>query len=170
MRIARNQKQMSTHMLLLMKCVNSTKGAVCEMGAGFYSTALLHWLCRDRMLFTYENDPDYYHYAWKFRTSKHRARKTEDFSDVDYDKHWSVVFIDHTADRGSTPHTRGDDAIKFKNADLIVMHDTEPENEKQYGYDKVWPHFKYRYDWKGSKPWASVVSNKIDVTQWNSQS
>lgn len=166
MRIARNQKQMSTHMLTLMRALAETTGDVCEMGAGFYSTALLHWLCLGkRKLFTYENDPEYYHYAWKFRTNEHRARKTEDFSDVDYDRHYSVVFIDHTADRGKNPHKRGDDAMKFKNADLIVLHDTEKPEE--YGYDKVFPHFRYRYDWKGCYPWASVVSNKIDVTKWN---
>lgn len=167
MRIARNQKQMSTHMLTLMRCVAETTGDVCELGAGFYSTALLHWLCLDRKVYTYESDPDYYHYAWKFRTNNHRARKTEDFSDVDYNRHWSVVFIDHTADKGANPHTRADDALKFTNADLIVLHDTEPENEAQYGYDKLWPYFKYRYDWKGCKPFVSVVSNTIDVTQWN---
>lgn len=158
---------MSTHMLTLMRAVQATKGDVCEVGAGFYSTALLHWLLRDRKLVTYESDPDYYHYAWKFRTSNHRVRKTEDFSDMDFDRHWSVVFIDHSADRSKNPHTRADDALKFKNADLIVLHDTEPENEAQYGYPKLWSKFKYRYDWKGSKPWASVVSNTIDVTKWN---
>lgn len=168
MRIARNQKQMSTHMLTIMKCLEQTKGDVCEVGAGFYSTALMHWLCQKmgRKLFTYESDPGYYHYAWKFRTTSHRVRKTEDYSDIDFKRHWSVVFIDHTADRGNNPHTRGDDALKFENADLIIMHDTEPWNEGQYGYPKVWPHFKYRYDWKEGAPWTSVVSNTIDVTKW----
>ena len=159
---------MSTHMLTLMKAVSESTGDVCEVGAGFYSTALLHWLCRDRKLFTYEGDPEYYHYAWKFRTHSHRVRKTEDFSDIDYDKHWGMVFIDHTPDRGKNPHKRGDDAIKFKDVDLLVMHDTEKAEE--YGYDKVFPLFKYRYDWKECTPWASVVSNTVDVTKWNTNS
>lgn len=167
MRIGRNQKQMSTHMLTLMRCVAETKGDICEVGAGFYSTALLHWLALDRQIVTYESDPDYYHYARKFRNQNHRVRKTEDFSDIDFDRHWSFVFIDHTADKTSNPHTRGDDAIKFKNADMIVMHDSEPEHEAHYGYDKVWPHFKYRYDWKLSTPWTTVVSNTVDLTKWN---
>jgi len=161
---------MSTHMLTLMRAVRETTGDVCEMGAGFYSTALLHWLCQGRNVHTYESDPDYHHYATKFQTHTHRAHKTEDFSDVDYGRHYGLVFIDHTSDRSANPHKRGEDAIKFENADLIVMHDTEPEHEAHYGYDKVFPKFRYRYDWKECKPWTSVVSNTIDVTKWNSQS
>lgn len=164
MRIGRNHKRMSTHMLTLMKAIENTTGDVCEVGAGFYSTPLLHWLCLNRNLVTYEHHPDYVHYAKKFRNDNHRVRETEDFSDMDFDRHWSVVFIDHTADKCKNPHKRGDDAIKFKNADLIVMHDTECE--KEYGYDKVFPHFKYRYDWKHNKPWTSIVSNVIDVSKW----
>lgn len=166
MRIGRNQKRMSTHILTLIKAVQTTTGDVCEVGAGFNSTPLLHWLCQGRKLVTYESDPDYYHYASKFQTNNHRARKTEDFSDMDFDRHWSVVFIDHTSDRSQNPHSRGEDAIRFKNADLIVMHDTEPECFEHYGYDKVFPHFKYRYDWTLCKPHCSVVSNTIDVTLW----
>jgi predicted O-methyltransferase YrrM len=161
---------MSTHMLTLMRALKETTGDVCEVGAGFYSTALIHWLCSDRNIVTYESDPDYFHYASKFKTTNHRVRKTEDFSDMDFERHWSVVFIDHTSDRSKNPHTRGEDALKFKNADIIVMHDTEPENEAQYGYPLVWPHFKYRYNWTQNKPHCSAVSNVIDVTKWNSQS
>lgn len=161
---------MSTHIPTLIKAVFATKRDVCEVGAGFNSTPLLHWITQGRKLVTYESDPEYYHYASKFKTNNHRAIKTEDFSDMDFNRHWGVVFIDHTSDRSKNPHTRGDDAIKFKNADLIVMHDTEPESFEHYGYDKVFPLFKYRYDWKLSLPYTSVVSNTIDVTKWNSQS
>lgn len=153
-------------MLTLMKAVQATTGAVCEMGAGFSSTPLLHWLCLGRSLVTYESDPDYAHYARHFRTKNHKTRFVENFNEADFDRHWSVVFIDHSPKR---PQRRGDDAIKFKNADLIVLHDTEPENATRYGYNKVFPLFKYRYDWTLCKPYTSVVSNTIDVTLWNSQ-
>lgn len=166
--MGRNYKEVGTHIPTLIKAIANTKGDVCEVGAGFASTPFLHWLCQGRKLVTYENDSDYFNFAKKFQTNNHRARKTEDFSNMDFNRHWAVVFIDHTADRGKNPHKRGDDAIKFKNADLIIMHDTEKSEE--YGYDKVFPFFKYRYDWTECRPHTSVVSNIIDVTKWNSQS
>lgn len=149
---------MSTHMPTLIWAVNSTKGDVCELGSGFNSTPLLHWMCQGRNLVTYENDPEYFHFAKKFQTNTHRVRGLDE---VDYEKHWSVVFIDHTADRGENPHKRGDDAIKFKNADLIILHDSE--DPIQYGYDKVWPLFKYRKDWTEHRPNTTVVSNTTEL-------
>ncbi len=54
----------------------------------------------------------------------------------------------------------GELSIRLKNsADYIILHDTEPDCEKEYGYDKVWEHFKYRKDWKLCRAWTTVVSN-----------
>lgn len=161
MRMSTNYKQQGTHMLTLMKAVAKTKGDVCELGAGFSSTPLLHWITLGRNLVTYESDPDYYRFATKFRTKNHKIRAAKrDFSNVDFKRHWSVVFIDHSPKR---PQTRGDDAVRFENADLIVLHDTEPESSTHYGYDQVFKKFKYHYTWDLCKPHTSVVSNTIDV-------
>ena len=167
MRMSTNYKQQGTHMLNLIRAVGSTTGDVCEMGVGFSSTPLLHWLTLGRKLVSYESDPDYFHFARKFVSSNHKVKRTTTFDDVDYTRHWSVVFIDHSPRR---PRTRGDDAARFTNADLLILHDTEPRSLEHYGYDKVFPLYKYRYDWNLCLPFCSVVSNVIDVTTWNSQS
>ena len=164
MRLSTNYKQQGTHNLTLIKAVGATTGDVCEMGVGFSSTPLLHWLTLGRKLVSYESDQDYFHFATKFISNNHKVRKTKDFSDVDYDRHWSVVFIDHSPRR---PRRRGDDAMKFTNADLIILHDTEPGEAEHYGYTQVFKKYKYRYDWKLCLPYVSVVSNVIDVTKWN---
>jgi len=163
MRLSSNYKQQGTHNLTLIKAVGATTGDVCEMGAGFSSTPLLHWLTLGRKLVTYEGDKDYARFATKFRSNNHKVRHTKDFSDVDFDRHWGVVFIDHSPRK---PRRRGDDAMKFTSADLIVMHDTEPESLDHYGYEQVFNKYKYRYDWKLCLPYTSVVSNVIDVTKW----
>ena len=163
MRLSSNYKQQGTHMLTLIKAVGITNGDVCEMGAGFSSTPLLHWLTLGRKLVTYESDPDYAHFAHNFQSKNHRAIHT-DFKDVDFGRHWSVVFIDHSPRK---PRRRGDDAMKFTNADLLVLHDTEPESLEHYGYEQVFKAYKYRYDWTLCKPYVSVLSNVIDVTKWN---
>jgi hypothetical protein len=134
------------------------------MGVGFSSTPLLHWITLGRKLVSYESDQDYFHFAKKFISDNHKVRHANrEFTNVDYNRHWSVVFIDHSPRK---PRTRGDDAMKFTNADLMVLHDTEPESAGHYGYDQVFKKYKYRYDWKLCKPYCSIVSNVIDVSKW----
>lgn len=149
---------MSSHLPVLLKAIKMTKGDICELGAGFYSTPFLHWFCRDREVVSYENNPDYFHFAKRFQTTNHRIRPREA---IEFDRHWSIVFIDHETE------WRGSDALKFTNADLIILHDSEPEAQVSYGYDKMWPHFKYRRDFIENRPHTTIVSNTIDVTTWN---
>lgn len=91
------------------------------------------------------------------------VKVSDDFSEVDCKQHWGVVLIDHSPMK---PLRRGMDAIRLKDsADFIVMHDTEFKEEKHYGYDDVWPHFKYRHDWTEQIPHTSVISNLHDVSK-----
>lgn len=167
MRISPNYKQSGTHIPTLLKVIPKTTGDVAELGAGFNSTPILHWLCQGRKFVTYENDPEWYNFAKKFQTNTHRIRK---FDEVDFDKHWSVVFVDHSTKVGGRQpkglRQRGDDILKFKDVDIFILHDTEPGEWEHYHYDLVMPHFKYRADWTECKPFTTVLSNKIDVTQW----
>lgn len=149
--LVRFRKDWSTHIPMLIKYVQKTDKNVMELGSGLFSTPLLHWLCRDKKLVTYENVPEYYQFAKKFQWKNHSIRFIEDWDKLKTRKHWGVIFIDHNDGH------RGEDAIKFKdNADYIIIHDS---NADCYGYDNIWKHFKYRCDWKECKPWTTVLSN-----------
>jgi hypothetical protein len=168
MRISPNYKECGTHIPVLLKVIPKTKGDVCEVGSGFNSTPLLHWLCQDRKLVTYESDDGYYNFAKKFRSNNHRVVKVDDWSKIDYNRHYGVIFIDHTTSRekiNGVRRQRGDDAIKF-NADILILHDTEPESVENYKYAQVFKKYKYRCDWTNNKPNTTVLSNVIDVTKW----
>ena len=154
----------TTHIPLLIKTVQISEGPVLEIGGGPYSTPILHWLCKDmgRMLYTYENDIDYFRYCKTFQSKLHVVRFIEDWDKLKANRHWGVVFIDH-----HPCDQRAIDAIKFKDhADYVVIHDTD--RDVKYGMDKVWPNFKYRYDWQLSKPYTSVVSNFKDLKEFKS--
>lgn len=156
----KHPKGWGTHMPMLIKTVQRTQGPVMEIGAGLYSTPLLHWLCKERniRLITYENDPEFFKVAKGFQSRNHRIRFVNDWSEIDGDTHWGVVLIDHHPEE-----QRGKDVIRLKDkADYLVLHDSE--KEVQYGYDKAWSHFKYRYDWKECKPWTTVLSNFDDLS------
>lgn len=156
------RKNYTTHIATLLAAVAATKGTVIEVGGGPSSTPLLHWVCKaaKRKLITYENHPKYYEYEHTFTSPLHSIRKIDNWDDMEVERA-GVVFIDH-----HPSERRSIDAIRFKDvADLVVIHDTERDDEKYRNRD-IWPHFKYRYDWKECRPWTSVVSNLIDVTKW----
>jgi hypothetical protein len=151
-------KPYTTHIPMLIKCVQATDGGVLELGAGLSSTPLLHWLCQEkaRPLITFEENKMFYDYARKFQSRNHRIRLT-DWNNFKVG-HWSVALVDQaTKSRAKTI------AYLKDKVDYIVVHDTHAE--EHYGYDKVWPLFKYRYAWKGCNPWTSVVSNKFPL-EW----
>lgn len=153
----RNAKGIASHNGLLIRAVLMSKGPVCEVGSGYFSTPLLHWLCKamNRRLITYENDDRFFAFAKRFQSKLHRIRKVDNWDDMDFKRHWGVVLIDH-----KPPMRRYQDVINFKDsADYIVIHDTEPKAYKVYDWGKAWPYFKYRYDWIDGWPNTSVVSN-----------
>lgn len=152
------EMETSTHMPFLIEYVQKTKGTVIELGSGLFSTPLLHWLCFNRKLITYENYLHYYDFAKKFQSENHKINFVKDWSTEDFPEHYSVVLIDHSIN--SRKHTRGDDAIRFKDiADYIILHDAGEKSNPKYGYEKVYPHFKYRKDWTGCRPHTTVLSN-----------
>lgn len=152
------QKGWTTHMPMLIKVVQETDGSILELGSGLFSTPLLHWLCAEkrRKLMTYEDNEEFFEFAKKFKSRSHSVKLIKDWNEADIERKWSVVLIDHSINR------RVIDALKVKDlADFVVLHDTE---DPVYQYEKVWPHFKYRYDWKFCKPWTTVVSNFKDLS------
>jgi len=158
-------KGYTTHIALLLKVLDTSKGDVVELGGGAFSTPLLHWYCKNkgRKLITYEDNYDYYLFEKQFQSRHHRIILVKSWDEVDVKTHRGLVFVDHGG-RAITNtwygYRRGMDAIRFKDsADYVVLHDTEPKGLKTYGYDTMFPHFKYRFDWIECVPYTSVVSN-----------
>jgi hypothetical protein len=149
-----------SHLPILIKLVQMTTGPVLEMGIGWNSTPVLHWLCLDRRLLSLENDREWYEKFVEFGVGKHKIGYVKDWEKARIDNtRWSVVLIDHRP-----ALRRHKDAIRLKdNADFIILHDSEPEIDKFYAYRRVWPHFKYRYDHTGVKPHTTVLSNRHDL-------
>jgi hypothetical protein len=146
-------KPWTTHIGVLVKVLLMSSGDVVELGAGPFSTPLLHWVCRDmnRKLISYESDPEYYQFARRFRSRLHRTVLVKDWNEIDTKTHRGVIFIDN-----NPSSRRSLDAVRFKDsADYIVIHDTNAVED----YSNVWQNFKYMYTWKYSRPWVSVVSN-----------
>ena len=159
----RLSKNFTTHLPMLMKCVNVTDGPVMELGGGYFSTPVLHWMCREkgRYLLTYDDDAVYFPFIKGFRSRTHRVRLIDNWDNLEPNIHWSVVLVDH----GNSMQQRAESIIKLKDtADFIVVHDTEHRTFQPLA-EEVYKHFKYVYHWKDCYPSVAVLSNFKDVTK-----
>lgn len=153
---------MATHLPLLMRVFDISKGDVMEMGTGYFSTLVLHWLStmHERKVVSYESNPRWINRAKKQESPFQEVRFVENWDMVPTDRRWGLIFIDHG------PNSRRHiDIARFANlADYIVVHDTEPEADQHYHYSRVWPLFRFKKDYTKLKPNTTVVSNVFDLS------
>lgn len=151
-----------TYLPILLKLVEQTDGPILELGMG-YSTMILDMMCQqtERELASYENDEKWYKENLIYKSNYHSINYVEDWDKVPYHvRHWSIALIDHRP-----AMRRRVDAMRLKdNVDYILIHDSEPEIDRFYGYSRLYKLFKYRYDYKDCKPNTTVLSNFIDLS------
>ena len=151
----------ASHIPLLIKAFNATEGDVLELGIGFFSTSLLYWLCEDagRNLFSYEDNFKFFRiFRFYFGFKGHRGYLVKDWDKIDIDREWGLAFVDHNGDRREKEIKRLADKAK-----IIIAHDTDPKSDEFYNYKRVWPLFKYRYDYTKFSPHTSALSNFVDL-------
>jgi len=165
-----------SHLPILMKVMGLTSGPVLELGAGLYSTPFLYWMCKDqgRAFTSYENDYDWWKMVWDIKDAKRqgvidqevlyidrftKAEWVANWDDVDLSGFWDVAFIDHS------PSSRRIKEIRAlaNNANYVVVHDTQ-RNYKFCDYKRIYPLFKYKFDYTKSIPHTTVLSNFKDLS------
>ena len=151
----------STHLPLLLKIVNATKGDVLEMGIGTGSTPALHEICaaQGRRLVSLDNNPRYVQeFAAKYQSPLHEFHVIEDWTKADIEKPWSVAFVDQ-----KPAISRHLAAGRLANhAEYVVCHDTEPEMMKKYHFSRIFPLFRCRFD-DALRPRTTVLSNLVNL-------
>lgn len=153
----------ATHLPMLFRCVEISDHSlpIVEFGMGF-STFFLDMLCRKekRRIVSYENDPEWFEKNKEFSSDFHEIHLVDDWASLPVEKtHWGVAFIDHRPAR-----RRRHDALRLRNAaDYIILHDTEPEVARFYGYSRIYPHFSHRKVYTGCMPNTTVLSNRYTL-------
>lgn len=147
---------------ILIKIMQMTRGDVLELGMGNFSTPLLHNLCLDmgRNLVSYENDKKYYDMHVHFHKPHHKLHFVEDWDKIDLNQEWSVAFVDHSPAKRRRVEIRR----LVNNAEYVLVHDTQPEDDKFYRQSAMFELYKYRYDYTKIKPHTTVLSNFHDLT------
>lgn len=142
------------HRVLLYEALKLTSGPVVELGSGHGSTPYLRQYCQDkkRKFSSYENDPD-----WAKQTGSTLINDWTELYPLDK---IGVLFLDH-----APGERRKEDLRLYKDdADIIVIHDSEPVGAGNYQVRPLFKQFKYVVDLKSSGAWATMVSNTIDFT------
>lgn len=151
----------SNHIPMLLQALIQTKGPVLELGMGISSTPLLHMFCshENRQLTSYENDPIFIDMFKKFSSKDHNIILVKDWDKADLNQKWSVALIDHKPEE-----RRKVDITRLANlAEVLIVHDSEPEHNDLYHYDEIYPLFKHRYDYKRLAVHTTVLSNFHNV-------
>jgi hypothetical protein len=154
-------------MAVLMKFVQMTDKPIMELGGGFFSTPLLHWLCAEKRqkLVTYEDNHDFDGFLRSFVSRTHQIVYVDNWEQIDLRTNWGVAFIDHGPIKGmpSEPASRKASAVRLKDSvDYIILHDTN--SQEYYDDEGFWSNFKYVYTWKWATPNTSVLSNFKEVS------
>ncbi len=139
-----------------------TQGDVLEMGAGFFSTPTLHWLCilQRRQLLTLENDKRWHRWFSTAYSSKyHQVSYVDNWEKAEIDKPWDVAIVDHSPDSRRT-----EDIKRLANrAKYIIIHDSNSRYSRNYHYDQIYPIFKYKFDFTDAEPSTTVLSNFVKL-------
>ena len=150
-----------SHLPVLMYAMENSEGDVLELGSGNFSTPYLHWKChlQKRNLVSYDDKERFFNDLKLYESETHKTFFVSNWDDIEIERPWGVALVDHH------PNTRRKVDIKrlANHARLIVVHDTE---EPGYGYDAIYPLFKYRYDFIQTRVHTTVLSNFEDVTIW----
>jgi hypothetical protein len=165
----------NSYLPLLWLALENTSGDVIELGMGDGSTSKLHEYCqlKQRNLFSYETDVEYY------RKFEDLIVNNENFAVHEIEcvyNNWQVMIERHRGPVGvlfsdeAPGEMRKYNISMFCNtAQVIVVHDSEQTNDHGYKLSLVAPLFKYRKDFDYPGASATAFSNFIDVSKWSIQ-
>lgn len=147
----------ATHLRLLVKTALRTRGPILELGAGWYSTPILHEIANahDRPLITVENDPAWLDQFAHLRSRRHRLELVANWDDfAPSQAGYGMVLIDHApAERRIVDIER-----LAPLADLLVIHDTE---SAEYHYEAIWPLLDRIETDQTVRPWTTVAAGRL---------
>jgi hypothetical protein len=154
-----------SHLLVLVQALAHTRGRVLELGAGLYSTPLLHAICalEGRQLVTLEDHPDVYRWAMAYQGGYHTVVEVRDWDRAGLiDFEWDVALVDHS------PSARRVADIRRLAArtGYLVLHDSNGRYDHHYHYSEIYPLFQYKLDFTAVEPSTTVLSNRYPLADF----
>lgn len=140
-----------------LECTSKSSFPVLELGVGDGSTPFLRKYCSDagRVLLSYDSNRE-----WAL---KYNAMLTDFVNNRDiWYQQYSVALVDHS------PGEHRKKAIQLIDAEIIVIHDSEPKGwtAADYQVREFFHRFKYKADFVGDGAWTTALSNVHDLKGW----
>ena len=176
-----------SHRPLLYLALELTKQStkkILELGCGEGSTPYLNKYIQDdnRNLISFDTNPEWLNKFSYMQSEKHKfvfqpdnftfdAKNNEWYDRTPEITNWldevtedgvSVCLVDHAC--GERRHS--DIKRIYQKCDIMVIHDSEPQ-ATGYMMNKIWNLFSYTLHFKKFGAWATLVSNKYDVSKFN---
>lgn len=151
-----------THLPVLVAALSHIRPtSILELGAGDYSTALIHAYVsgdKSRKALTLENDfhPGWFEgLAW-MRNAQHKIEKVSDWDYESLGTAWDLVFIDHGPESERIP------ALEYYSAHgcTVILHDCNYPDR----YEELWKRYDYVLHDRTHRFWTMLASNIYDVT------
>lgn len=135
---------------------------VLELGAGDWSTPMLHYMCKatGSMLQTAETDVNWLERFKEYEGPSHQLSIVDSWEDCDLlAQAWDAVFVDCAP--GEARHKAIEQLVKAGSVHTIVAHDSERDygTGANYMYEKVTPLFKYVSEFRRFRPYTLIMSN-----------
>jgi len=147
-----------------MQAVLKTEGSVLELGAGHFSTPILHWMCalKKRELVSYDNQERFVRWSHAYQTDWHSLYYVTNWDNAEIDRPWDVVLVDHSpSERRITDIKRVANLAKY-----IVIHDSNARYNHHYHYDTVYGLFKQQINFDAVVPSTTVLTNLVDLSDF----
>ena len=161
----------ATHLPILAHILRQMTGeieSILEIGGGFYSTPLLATYAHDHGIahVLAETDRDYAAAIIRLNpiglTQRIKPALMNDPIDLPEPypgNRWGLVLID-----GAPGEVRVLQALHLREcADLIVLHDSEPESDPLYKYSKIVDHWKYRRNYTHLQPHTMALTDNETI-------
>jgi|LakMenEpi03Aug12_release.lakeMendotaPanAssembly.Ray.scaffolds.fasta_scaffold405496_2 hypothetical protein len=169
---------------LALEMTKSSNKPIVELGCGYGSTTQLNQYIQTdkRKLISFDTNQEWLNKFIHLQSNKHEfVYKPDNFAYNQESQEWydktpeivdwltdvskdgiSVCLVDHAC--GERRHS--DIKLIHENCDFMIIHDSQPP-ATGYMMDKIWGLFKYKLNMKKWGDWATIVSNKHDVTKFD---
>jgi len=136
--------------------------SILEVGSGFYSTPFFRAFASSVLKTEHvilESDEGWAAYVASLFDVFVRPFKVNELPDDIVQRHWDLAFIDCLAES-----TRAQHALTLKNnADVIVLHDSNPDWDVAYEYSAIIPLWKYAHHFTATYPHTLVLTDEDDI-------
>lgn len=142
-----------THQIVLKEYISRTTKPILELGSGDNSTRQIHEWCDNRIL-TIDDSELWLNKYLDLKDDRHDFRMLDDYKDED----WGLVFVDLI-----NWELRKAAILKYKDADYVVIHDSERMFGDVFTRKEFSELFKYWREFTELYPNTVTASNKFEI-------